>query len=276
MKKNKLLSAVWIVLALVIVAIIAYRTLPSSTTDDEIRIGVILPLTGPVGEDGRMALAALQLAEKHVCEQNPGVSCKFYYEDGKYDAKTTIACFNKLILNRPNAFMVLGDVPNNSLNALIASAEIVDLALVTCDETLIGNNKWMFAGWFPFSSENNELCKYAVENLDVKKVGILSLRNNFGDEAVRTFKTAANQFDCEIVAAESFDMNSPDVKSQIAKLLTYNPDAIYVAGFGQGYIAAFNEIFTSGFKGYLLSNTAISIDGNKMNIVNHAAGVYCN
>ena len=273
MKKNKLLIAIGAVIALVVLCFWLSQDQNPIADSKVVRIGAILPLTGPVGEDGRMALAALQIAEEAVCSSND-IKCKFYYEDGKYDAKTTITCFNKLMVNRPDALMVLGDVPNNSLSSMIASSKMIDLALVTCDEILIGGNDWMFAGWFPFSVENEVLCKYAVENLKVKRVGILALRNNFGDDAVRTFKNAANQLHCTVVATESYDMDSPDVKSQIAKILNHNPDAVYVAGFGQGYISAFNELLSSGYKGHLLSNTAISIDGNRMNIVNHANGVY--
>ena len=274
-KNKKLLIGIGIVAMLSIAFVGIYKTRQQTTDDDtDVRIGVILPLTGAVGADGRMALASLQLAEEDVCARNPEIRCRFFYEDGKYDAKATISCFNKLMLDRPDALMVLGDVPNNSLNKLMSDSKMPDLALVTCDETLIEHNEWMFAGWFPFSVENDVLCKYAAEKLKVRKLGILYLRNNFGDEALRTFKLATDRYNCEVLIAESFDMDSPDVKSQVAKVLSHKPDAVYVAGFGQGYIAVFNELYSAGYSGALLSNTAISIDGNRLNIIHHAKGVY--
>ena len=67
----------------------------SSQNESKLGVGLILPLTGPLAEYGHAFQNGVRLAERESSDISK--NCSFLVEDSKYDSKTAVAAFQKLI-----------------------------------------------------------------------------------------------------------------------------------------------------------------------------------
>ena len=73
-----------------------------------------------------------------------------------------------------------------------------------------------------------------MQQKKVKKVGILTVANAFGESGKEQLLAQAPKFGMEIVANESFDAKDTDMTAQLTKMRTAKPDAIICWGTNPG------------------------------------------
>lgn len=273
MKNKTLWIVVGIIMIIVIVALSIYKNQQKYQSDNDIKIGVILPLSGATSELGKNALAALQIAEEVLNRQDPTKpQIKLIIEDGKYSSKDTINAYNKLKLDGIKSLIVLGDVPNLSVANFLSKDELPCIALVANAQNVPGLSPWMFRGWYCTDDATETIADFLSQN-KLSRTAALCIKNNFGDE----FEKSAYKYfvpkGSSIVASESFDMDDLDIRTQVKKALSSNPDNVLLIGFGPSYIAAYSQLREFGYNGPIITETTIAqkyyyenIKGNKESI----------
>ena len=107
MKKNKkLLIGIGIVMLIGVIAIVVHTKQKVPEGDDVVRIGVILPLTGVSSDLGKPILEAMKIAENTV-QERCGRKLLLDVEDGKSTAGGTITAYQKLMMRKPSAFVII-------------------------------------------------------------------------------------------------------------------------------------------------------------------------
>ncbi len=281
MKKKITIGAI---IALV-VAIISYLGILNkmSRNDDEevIRIGVILPLTGVLSQEGENCQAAVKLAENEINHSDIfPFKVKLLIEDSKFTSKDSLLAFNKILLEDADALVVFGTPPTQSIKERVNKVRIPLLAI---DGTsgLAKHSEWIFECFPPFSGTGEAAGKFINDKNWTNGVGLLTMNSSGGDDFAKGF---IKQFVANTeITHEQYESNSQNIRAQIIKLLSANPQSICVFGFGSGYTTAINQILELGYKGKIVTDSNITSIADKLKdknkdiyFVSHNYGRYAN
>ena len=274
MKNKKLLIALGVIVVLAIVGIGIHKNRQQTADDNVIRIGAILPLTGVSSDLAEPMMCAMKIAEEQINSLRPlGQKIAILYEDGKSTSAATISAYQKLIREGVAACVVFGDVQCYNLASTVNAQPCPTIALSAAADNIPSLSTHYFRAWTTTRDSCSRLAEFAHSDLTASKLAILAINNNFGDEAEKTVREYAKINGIDI-SSDTFEIGAQDVRAQISKLLTNRPDAIFVFGFGPGYITVFNQLKEAGYNGAVLTDEVITIPGYADNIADNAKGVY--
>ena len=253
--KGKILFVFGIIV--IIGLIIIARREQNSEKDKIVEIGVLSFLSGAYAEMGTDLMRGVQIGvNQYNNMENNKLKIKLLIEDGKAEAKTAIACFNKLLLNHPTAIIVGGDYQVSAI------APIADKNNIPVIVTNVGNkeflksnsNRWMVRDWIPISSIAKTVAFYSIKNYAFKTAAVITVQSDYGKDAQEAFCSEFIKNGGQIVMVQNFS-TTPDVRNQVVALLSKNPEVIFVSGHGPGYVSTINQIREQGFKGIILTDT---------------------
>ncbi len=202
---------------------------------EPIRIGVYLPMTGPMGSFGSSALAGIELA---VAEQNAaggvrGATVEIVALDTMGQPAATAAVVERLI-EHDRVVALVGEVlsMNSLAGAAVAQAQGVPMiapSATAVDVTRTGDR--IFRACFIDAVQARAMAAFAREHLKVSRVAILT------DEAQAYSVGLASGFAAElrarggtIVAEQRYQTGNTDPKALMA-IKAARPEAIYVPGY---------------------------------------------
>ena len=256
MKKTKLMIAISAAVLIGIVSLLVYRGQNRAASDNVIRIGAILPLTGAVADDGFEAMLGVQYAIEKINESGKTLQVKI--EDGKYTPKDSISAIRKLIDEyNVDAVSVYGVVPAEALMPTVRKYRKPLVATAVGAANFPDPQLGIVRMWFPIGRLARLLGEFSLRDLKSPSIALLCINNSYGLEAMDAFKSYYMQRNGIVSGSETFAMDALDLRPQLSKLLEGNPNAFFVSGFGQGYITAINQLREPGFRGAILTDTAI-------------------
>lgn len=276
MKNKKLWIGIGIVVIIGIVIVGVFKKNQILENDDAIRIGAILPLTGVSSDLAEPMVCAMKIAEKTINDNRNAdqKKIKIIFEDGKSTASDTISAYQKLLYMGIDAYIVFGDVQCYNLAPEANKHSKTVMALSAAAENIPELSSHVFRAWTTTHDSCEKLSEFAHNNVNASKFAIMSINNNFGDEATKTVCDYAKKNGVTIVQKETFEIDAQEVRGQILKILKSSPDAVFVFGFGPGYITVFNQLKESGYSGPILTDEVITIPGYVDKIIDNAKGVY--
>ncbi len=125
--KNKLIATLAIVVLIVVGIFISNKSSTTSSTsnNDTIKVGVLLPLTGPLAEYGQAYKNGIMLAK----EKSGNKNIEYVFEDSDYVAGKSISAFNKLTgIDDVDVLMSWGGVPTDAVYPLLKDKKLPFLA----------------------------------------------------------------------------------------------------------------------------------------------------
>lgn len=262
----------WTLLVIVLIALFAGRGWwlynHRETDDSVVRVGVLSFLSGQYAEMGQDMTNGIILAKDELNASNPGFKIELIIEDGKAKAKDSVNAFNKLLFQDIQASIVTGD------NQVPAVAPLIKEHKIPTVLTIIGNNEFlkynqpetvMYKNYPQVSEHAQIFAKWILKNEPIKSVALLSVKTPYGDDSVHGFREGI-QKEVNVTIHETFSGSALDVKTPVVKVLATQPDAIFLTGYGSGYVAAINEIRQQGFKGKIFTDGSVKNPENKNRI----------
>ncbi|MEK7650304.1 MAG: ABC transporter substrate-binding protein [Patescibacteria group bacterium] len=196
------------------------------TTEKVIKIGAILPLTGPIASAGEFAKQGVELAVKDLLAE--GKKVEVIFEDNAYDSKVALSAYNKLrTLNKVDVVVVFGSPAAMPLIPIVNQDQVPMLAL-TAAPAYSTPDDYAFRIVGTADKEAELTADVLIDKLGKKKIAVLYLNSDYGTGALAAFKKyAANR--ATIVAEESSAPGQSDYRAQLAKVKAANPDGIFLA-----------------------------------------------
>lgn len=245
---------VWVVVLILVVwglMKISKKESDESKESETIKIGFVGPLSGELANMGQNAQAAVSIAVDEVNNAGGvlGKKLEVVYEDDLCTGATGANAVSKLI-NTDKVVAILGSVCSS---ATLGEAPISEAAKVTQLSYCSTNPTISQAGDYIFRDVPSDLfqAKYAAEYLvktGKKKVVLLTSKDDWGDGLNKAFTEAFTKAGGAIIMTDSFDHNTKDLRTQLAKIKAKNPDAIYFAGFTDATIAGLKQARDLGIK----------------------------
>jgi branched-chain amino acid transport system substrate-binding protein len=233
-------------------------------TDDTIKVGTSLPVTGPLATAGTSRFGTQAYFD--YVNDNGGVdgrSIEFAVRDDAYDPSKTTTNVNELVndekvfamvslLGTANVLAVQQDLQDNCIPNLLVQtgAPIVS----TPEQT------WTVPQ-FPTYTLEAEALAAAAEASGVKTVSIISQNDDFGKAYVEGLTGALEETDITVTKQLTYDVGAPSIDSQITQLADDGADAVLVAALGTKCPQIFNGINASGWNPQLLVGTLCTTKG---------------
>lgn len=203
-----------------------------------IKIGVVLPLSGPFAEYGDAVKNGIVLAQKEAKKNN---NVEFVFEDGQYDAKLSISAYTKLAtIDKVNAVYVFGDGPNQAIAPIVKNYK--DTALLA--ESSLGSLAAQDQNIFRTSERPEELARKAWEQLrkmNLKKIAIVKTQNQYLNMLFDSMKSQAQTGESVELVGDIQMWNETNFRTTLAKIkgskVGYDAIGVYLFGgqIGQFY-----------------------------------------
>src|SRR5687767_5553153 len=126
MKKNSLLLIVVLAVCVVLTALL----LPKQRAAGPVKIGVLMPLTGPVAESGNKCLLGVQLAAAEFNQKHPKHPVSLVVEDSKAQPATGLSAVEKLV-NVDKVPAIIGDLTSSVSMSVAPVTERAGVILIS-------------------------------------------------------------------------------------------------------------------------------------------------
>jgi len=225
MKKNLKFILPLIVIGLIISYVIFNGINADKPKIKQIKIGVILPLTGELSSLGESAYRGAELAYQALSPENQA-KIEIIYEDDQFDPKNTIASFNKLtMIDQVSAIVCFA---SNTCNAIAPLAEQnkIPLIAIASDPKVQENKNYVFRLEIAPAEEARLLSEYIEINNYQKIASVVAIQDGI-QAGYRELKNMSYFRNHEIFT-ENVNPDEKDFHSVLIKLLNQKPDLIFI------------------------------------------------
>lgn len=197
----------------------------------EVKIGVVLPVSGAVGGFGELGKRGIDLAYKAQSKTKNGEDIKIIFIDNKSDKIESANAMQRLV-SSDKVSVVIG--PMISTNAL-AMTKIADdnktplIAPVATNDRVTKGKSFVSRISFADSFQGLIAANLAFKDLGAKKAAILF--DNSSDYSIGLTRAFRNQFKAlggEIIIEANAQAGTKDFKAQISSIKAKNPDVLYL------------------------------------------------
>src|SRR5580693_3756568 len=212
---------------------LAQKKYDVGATDTEIKIGNIMPYSGPASAYG--VIGKTEAAYFKKINDAGGINGRkinfISYDDG-YSPPKTVEQARKLVESDEVLFIFnsLGTPPNSAIQKYMNSKKVPQLFVAT------GATKWndpseypWTMGWQPnYQSESRIYAKYILKNLPNAKIAILFQNDDYGKDYVKGLKEGLGAKAASMIVAEdSYETTEPTIDSHIVTLKASGADVFF-------------------------------------------------
>lgn len=222
------------------------RAAPSGTP---IVLGHPYPASGPMGEVGTEMKRALDAAAAEVNAQGGvrGRPLKLVSMDDAYEPQRCLAHARHLRGNE-SAVALVAPVGGPSLALLQPWADETRTPIIGARspaENQRGYHRWTF---FNAASAGDEVAYIGKHLATIRalRIGVMFVANPTGSDLWQRFSAASQPLGLQPVRAESFAADGKDAARGVKAVLAQNPDAVLVAGGGEGAVQVTRQLLAAG------------------------------
>ena len=209
---------------------LAQKKYDTGASDTEIKIGNIMPYSGPASAYGVIGRTEAAYFKKiNDAGGINGRKINFISYDDAYSPPKAVEQARKLVESDEVllVFNSLGTPSNSAIQKYMNSKKVPQLFVAT------GATKWNDAkdfpwtmGWQPnYQSETQIYAKYLLKNKPDAKIAVLYQNDDYGKDYLKGLKDGLGAKAASmIVAEESFETSEPTIDSHIVKLKATNAD----------------------------------------------------
>ncbi|WP_461206973.1 ABC transporter substrate-binding protein [Clostridium sp. DL1XJH146] len=201
---------------------------------EEIKIGAVLPLTGPLAAIGQTAKNGVDLAVKEFNEKG-GVLDKqisVAYEDDENKPANSASVTQKLI-NNDKVIGIVGALtsPCSLADGPVASDNKIPIIspYATNAKVTVEGGDYVFRACFIDPFQGVVISKFATEELGAKKAAVLyNVSNDYAKGLAEVFIEEFANMGGEIVGVETFNEGDQDFNAQLTMLKALDADVLFL------------------------------------------------
>jgi branched-chain amino acid transport system substrate-binding protein len=247
---------------------LAQKKYDTGATDTEIKIGNIMPYSGPASAYGVIGKTEEAYFRKVNAEGGiNGRKISFVTYDDAYSPPKTVEQARKLVESDEVLliFNSLGTAMNSAIQKYLNTKKIPQLFVAT------GATKWndpkefpWTMGWQPnYQSETIIYAKYILKEKPDARIAVMYQNDDYGKDYLKGLKDGLGaKAATMIVAEESYETSEPTIDSHIVKLKSTNADVFINVASPKFAAQAIRKLAEVGWKPmHFLNNVSSSIGG---------------
>ena len=210
---------------------LAQKKYDTGATDTEVKIGHIVPYSGPASAYG--IIGKTEEAYFKMINDNGGINgrkIRFISYDDAYSPPKAVEQVRKLVESDEVllVFNALGTPSNTAIQKYMNAKKVPQLFVAT------GATKWndpkhfpWTIGWQPsYQSEARIYAKYLMKEKPDAKVAVLYQNDDFGKDYLKGLKDGFGAKVSTIIAEESYEVSEPTIDNHIVKLKASGADVL--------------------------------------------------
>lgn len=240
------------------VAAASLMMLSAMSASADINVGVILSLTGPG--------ASLGIPEEKMIQLWPGElggqKVKFIYLNDNSDTSTAAKNAMRLITEDKVDLIIGSSLTPTSLAVVeVAGAEKVPVISLAGGGAIVlpqeGVRKWAFKLSPTETISTNRVLDHMVKD-KLKTIATIGIATSYGDGFLKTIDALAPTKGIKLVASEKYNATDQSVTSQVLKVMSANPDAVYILSAGTPGALPHIELVQRGYKGRIYQTQGVA------------------
>jgi branched-chain amino acid transport system substrate-binding protein len=209
----------------------AQKKYDTGATDKEIKIGHIVPYSGPASAYG--VIGKTEEAYFKMVNDNGGINGRkisFVSYDDAYSPPKAVEQVRKLVESDEVlvVFNPLGTPSNSAIQKYLNGKKVPQLFVAT------GATKWndpkhfpWTIGWQPsYQSEARIYAKYLMQEKPNAKIAVFYQNDDFGKDYLKGLKDGLGDKVSMVIAEESYEVSEPTIDSHIVKLKASGADVL--------------------------------------------------
>jgi branched-chain amino acid transport system substrate-binding protein len=223
------------------VRILAWLTLSaglslSGFSQNTVRIGVILPLTGSQAAFGEALKNGYMIGVDEINAKGgvlgKRVELDIYDDQSKPDQ--AVQGVSKLV-DQDHMPMILGSISSESTKAIVPAVTQRQIPLIipaaNADNVMESNSPWVFRICAGAADYARATLAFLKDNGAPKTMAIVYENTNFGQGAMKAMSIAAQAAGVKVVALESYEAKSPDYRAVLQRVKGAAPEVIYFCSY---------------------------------------------
>ena len=251
------------VLLTLAVAALALQFSPAAAQQKPpIKVGAILPMTGPLGAAGLMFRTGIDIAVENINSRGGvnGSLVELVVEDDKINPAESVLMFRKHV--GQGVVAVLGPISSSSWENVSPLAPRLSLPAISFTFTYkegVPNSPWTLG----VSPDERTMLPEAVDEFvrlhpNVKNVVIAAdVKQASGAAAIPIFRGAATKHGIKVLDLIEFETQTLDFAPIVTRIRSFSPDAIFSAGIPSSVIALLRELGSQKFQVPVLNSGMI-------------------
>ena len=263
--QNLVALTVFAVAATVATTAHAQKKYDPGASDTEIKIGNIMPYSGPASAYGTIGKAQAAYFNKINAEGGiNGRKINFISYDDAFSPPKAVEQARKLVESDEVLliFQPLGTQSNSAIQKYMNAKKVPQLFVAT------GATKWgdpqnfpWTMGWQPnYQSEGRIYAAYILKNYPNGKIAALWQNDDAGKDQMKGLRDGLGDKASMIIADKSYEVSDPTIDSQIVALKDSGADIMMTWAAPKGAAQAIRKVAELGWKPvYFLGNVSTSV-----------------
>jgi len=230
MRRLAVFSAAVILFAVGDTSVLAQKKYDAGATDSEIKVGNIMPYSGPLSAYGVVGMTEAAYFRKVNAEGGiNGRKINFISYDDAFSPPKTVEQARKLVESDEVLliFQSLGTPPNLAIHKYMNTRKVPQLFVAT------GASKWndpqnfpWTMGWQPnLQDEARIYAKYILKERPEGRIGVLYQNDDYGKDFLKGLLDGlGDKASSMIVAYEAYDVTEPTIDSHIVRMKSLGAD----------------------------------------------------
>ncbi len=239
-----------------------------------IRIGVLLPMSGPGAIEGHQVLKGVELAVAQANEQGVlGRKIEIVLEDDESNSTKGVIAVRKMI-EREKVPFIVGTYPTAVAIAASKVAREYKVPMLSggstgaaATEANTVGDPWFFRAWPDSNGQGADTARAIVHQFGAKRVSIIHDNTNYGTTLAQQAKEVITKEGGQIISTDSYNTGEQDFATMLTRLRTQKPDAVYIAGWAGDGASIVRQAANVGLRtqfvgsGSMLSDDFIKLAG---------------
>ncbi|AUT67122.1 ABC transporter substrate-binding protein [Paraburkholderia hospita] len=223
----------------------------------QVKIGLVLSLTGPAASLGIPARETATLFPKEIA----GQKVEYIVLDDASDTTQAVQDTKKLISENHVDAIIGSSITPNSLAIIdvVAEGETPAISLASSAkiiEPVDAKRHWMFKTPQTDAMMASAITEHASQH-GVKTIAYIGQADALGETFYAEVAKFAQIHKINVVANERFNRTDPSVTGQILKIMAANPDAVVVGAAGTPAALPPKTLIGRGYKGKIYHNHGV-------------------
>jgi branched-chain amino acid transport system substrate-binding protein len=234
-------------------------------TDNEIKIGNIMPYSGPVS--ALSTIGKVEAAYFNKVNAEGGINGRkinfISYDDG-YSPPKTVQQARKLV-ESDEVLFIFGSMgtPSNAAIQKYMNLKKVPQLFLTSGASRFSNPKefpWTMGFQPSYYSEGQIYAKFILEQKSDAKIGVIYQNDDLGKDILKGFKDGLGEKASMIVAEGGYEVTEPTIEGHIAKLKALKVDVLVSMTTSKFAAQAIKKVAELGWRPlYILNNASASL-----------------
>jgi branched-chain amino acid transport system substrate-binding protein len=240
-----------------------------------VKVGVLGALTGDVATVGESAVKAMELAAEEFNARQDELQVRLVIEDTKCEGAVSATAANKLV-NVDKVDFIIGPLCSVATAAAAPIAESSEVVMMSGCSTAASIAD---AGDFIFRTSPSDVyqgkftAEYFFNELGVREAGIIYSNDDWSFGIKQNFQEEFEALGGKIVATEATEREVQDLRSQLTKVASKNPEIIYTPLYSNNVGVLLKQAKEMGVEIPMFGADA-SYDPNLLDVAGDAAEGY--